>query len=106
MPADLRPGHSATAELFRLRRIEVVDAGWHSGFVIGFLVAGLLAFAPLATGLGRAPALAMAQYIATIFIAGIACGVIGKGVGHAVATAWERIDLRKHPRRYEGERPR
>lgn len=101
MTKRVNPARSATAELFHLRRIGVVDTAWHLGFVVGFGLAGIQALGTLGDGLNHAPARAMLRYIVTICLAGLAMGVVGVGCGHLVATAWERIDLRRHPRRFE-----
>ena len=101
MSGDVRIGESATAELFRLRRIAVVDGAWHLGFVAGFGVAGILTLDVLAINLGRAPAKAMALYVLTICVGGLVGGAIGRLCGHGTATLWERWDLHRHPRHFE-----
>jgi hypothetical protein len=94
-------GEGATAELFRLRRIDVVDTAWHLGFVLGFGVAGIMTFRMLVGSFDASPARAIAGYIAAMLLAGLAFGLLGTGFGHLVASIWERVDLRRHPRRYE-----
>lgn len=101
LPPQEPPGRSATAELFRLRRIGVVDSWWFLGFVVGFALAGVLAFAALAADLGRSPSMAMMRYMITICLAGLAGGIVGAGVGHGLSSVWERWDLKRNPRRYE-----
>ena len=89
---------SPTDELFHLRRIAVVDSFWHGGFVLGFLLSGIVVFGALSDNLGRSPAMGMLLYIIAICVVGLASGIVGAGIGHVVATIWERWDLKHHPR--------
>jgi hypothetical protein len=101
MSTDETIGASATKELFRFRRIDVVDAAWHLGFVLGFGLAGIVAFRVLVASFDAAPGKAIVAYIVAMFLAGVVCGLLGTAFGHLIASVWERVDLRRHPRRYE-----
>ncbi|MCX5756440.1 MAG: hypothetical protein NTX19_10065 [Gemmatimonadetes bacterium] len=96
-------GESATAELFRLRRIAVVDGAWHLGFITAFGLTGIIALDSLSTNLGRSPGRAMALYILLICVAGLIGGLIGAACGHGIATVRERLDLRRNPRHFEAD---
>jgi len=92
---------SPTAELFRLRRHALVDALWHVGFVIAFALGGIPAFKVFLEPGGRSLTHTLGLYIAALFAAGLAGGVIGVAIGHVCASIWERLDLRLHPRSYD-----
>jgi hypothetical protein len=101
--AHSSPSPSATEELFRERRIGIVDTMWYVWFVFGFGLSGLLAFKSLTERITFSPAGALVWYLVVMCIAGLAFGAIGVGVGHLLASALERRDLRLHPRRFESD---
>ncbi len=96
-PADGR----ATDELFRLRRSSIVDTCGYLGFLIAFALAGIYSFRRLYIDVSFVADAAMFRYIVTTFVAGLGGGAFGMACGHLLATAWERVDLVWHPRRYE-----
>lgn len=91
----------ATAELFRLRRGAIVGVCAFLAFIAAFAVAGVLGFQRLASDVTYETDKAMFRYVATMLASGVAAGLVGMVVGHALASLWERIDLRVNPRRYE-----
>ena len=96
-------GESATAELFRLRRVSVVDGAWHLGFILAFGLTGVVTLGSFGDNLDRSPGKAVPLYVSTICVAGLIGGVIGYFCGHGIATLWERWDVRRNPRRYEAD---
>jgi hypothetical protein len=105
MPARQASDAVATAELFKLRRGTVVDSALLAGFIVAFAVAGVLGFPRLYSDVLFGAGSAMARYIGTMFLAGLAGGAVGMAAGHIVAWVWERVDLWWNPRRYEGGEP-
>jgi len=64
-------------------------------------IAGILALGILLENRGHTVASSLGLYIAALCLAGIGGGLIGALVGHLCASAWEAVDLRLHPRRFE-----
>lgn len=91
----------ATSELFRLRRRVIADSGAFIGFVSCFAVAGIWGFNKLSIDVLFEADWAMFRYIGGMFAAGLTGGLVGMGLGHLAASAYERMDLRWRPRRYE-----
>jgi hypothetical protein len=91
----------ATAESFRLRRYEIIDACWATFFVAGFAVGGAQTILPTAQNIIWSPAGSIFGFLTAICLSGLAAGGIGVLVGHVLASVVERRDLRKTPRRYE-----
>ncbi len=101
MPIDVSGEGRATAELFRLRRNSVVDTCGFLGFVSAFGIAGIYGFRQLYIDVAFETDMAMFRYIATMLVSGAVGGLLGMGCGQLIASAWERFDLRRNPRRYE-----
>lgn len=91
----------ATSELFRLRRRVFADAAAFVGFVSCFAIAGIAGFNKLSMDVLFEADWAMFRYIGGMFAAGLAGGAVGMGIGHLLASVYERLDLRWRPRRYE-----
>ncbi|MBW7932547.1 MAG: hypothetical protein H3C62_02825 [Gemmatimonadaceae bacterium] len=94
---------NATSELFRLRRSTIVDTVGFGGFIAAFAVAGIAGYRQLSIDVLFTADYAMLRYVGSMFLAGLAGGAVGMGLGHLLATAFEKLDLRWRPRRYEGD---
>lgn len=101
MPKAQEADVVATSELFRLRRRIFVDSAGFIGFVSCFAIAGIGGFNKLSIDVLFEADWAMFRYIGGMFAAGIAGGAVCMGIGHLLASAYERLDLRWRPRRYE-----
>jgi len=101
MPKRVDVEGRATAELFRLRRSAISGVCAFLAFITAFAIAGVLGFQRLANDVTYETDLAMFRYIGTMLLSGASAGLVGMGIGHVLASIWERIDLRVNPRRYE-----